>query len=558
MKEINCDLLVVGSGAGGMTAAVVASNAKLTTLVAEKTQLFGGTSSTSGGVIWIPNNHLSRASGVADSAEEARAYLSQIAPDARPERLETYVRRAPEMLAYMTQHSDVAYTLAPHYPDYYPDIKGAKVGARSLDPLPRSSWPVRHEIQHMRMPDYGGLISRYSLTAGEAHILLKMNWRSWLFLITRAMRYWLDIPYRLRGTQDRRMTLGRCLVGRLRYSMLKRDIPLWRNTEVCELIVENNRVLGAIAKRKSKLIRINARRGVVLASGGFAANAAMRKQHHPQPSKPEWSAASPDDNGDGIRMGMEVGAVMEHHKSAWWTPTYVRADGKAESLIIGKSMPGFILVGSNGKRFTNEAAPYEDVVKTQYATHRTDSATIPCYLLFDHNARKRYPSGPIPPLKAVPEHAMPQEMRDFLTRGSDLGELARKLGIDAEGLCAEIKRFNEFARTGVDKDFHRGENEQDRYYSDPNVKPNPTLAPIAEPPFYAFAIYPGDLGTKGGLRCDTKARVQRADGSVIEGLYAAGNVAAPALGDSYPGAGSTIGPAMTFAYIAARHAAGLE
>ena len=541
-----------------MTAAVVCANAGLAALVVEKTDKFGGTTSTSGGVVWIPNNHLLAEMGIADSEKDARAYLAQVVKDARPERVETYIRRAPEMLKYMMARSDVAYKPAPKYPDYYPDLKGAMSGGRSLDPMPCSNRTFREEMEHMRLPDYGGLISRYSLTADEAHTLLAMNWKSWVFLIARMLRYWLDIPYRLRGATDRRLTLGRSLIGRLRLSMIKRDIPLWRNSPVTQLIVENDKVVGAIARKDGENTRINARCGVLLASGGFAANANMRKNYHPQPSNPQWSAASPEDTGDGIRMGLEVGGIVENPKSAWWTPTYVRPDGKAEALIIGKSMPGFIFVGSDGKRFINEAAPYEDVVKAQYAANKSPVSTIPCFVVFDNRARYFYPCGPVPPLKAMPERALPKELREFLVKAKSLDDLAKQLNIDPKGLCEEIERFNSFARAGVDKDFQRGSNIQDTYYSDPRIGPNPTLAPIMKPPFYAYPIYPGDLGTKGGLRCDSKARVQREDGSIIEGLFATGNVSAPVLGDSYPGAGSTIGPAMTFGYIAARCAANLD
>ena len=538
-----------------MTASIVARDAGLKALVLEKTELWGGTTSTSGGVIWVPDNHLSAEVGIHDSEEEGRHYLEKAAADADPARRETYLRRAPEMLLYMEKHTRVVYKATPRYMDYYPEEPGAKPGGRSLDPLPCSSAPLGKELSTMRKPNYG--MQRYAATADEVHQLIELGPRAWLLMTRLALRYWLDIPYRLRGRQDRRLTLGRALAGRLRQSMLERDISLWRNTEVRELLLKDGRVTGVIAEREGRLLNIRARRGVLLAAGGFARNGEMRRRYHQGLSDPTWSAVQPGDTGDGIRMGMAAGAAVEHMHAAWWTPTYIRPDGRAEALIIGKSMPGCIFVNRAGQRFTNEAAPYEDVVRGQYAAHeRGDS--IPCFLLFDARVRRKYPTGPIPPGKVMPDVAIQGDLREFLTRADTLEALAEKLGISKDGLSETIRHFNEHARRGEDPAHRRGQSLHDRYYSDPKVKPNPTLAPIEKPPFYAFPIYPGDLGTKGGLRCDVRGRVLREDGTVIPGLYATGNCAAPTLGSGYPGAGSTIGPAMTFGYIAARDAAGLE
>jgi len=554
-EEIHTDFLAAGSGGGGMTAAIVAREAGLKALVLEKTALWGGTTSTSGGVLWIPNNHLSTDVGIPDSEEDGRHYLEKAAADADPARREAYLQRASEMLWYMEKHTRVAYKATAGYMDYYPKEPGAKPGGRSLDPLPCSSASLGKELNTMRKPDYG--LQRYAATADEVHQLMELGPQAWLLMARLALFYWLDIPYRLRGRQDRRLTLGRALAGRLRQSMLERDIPLWRNTKVQELLVKNGRVTGAMVKRDGHLLRILARRGVLLATGGFAHNGEMRRRYHRGLSDPAWSAAQPGDTGDGIRMGMAAGAAVEQMHTAWWTPTFVHPDGRAEALIIGKSMPGCIFVNRAGERFTNEAAPYEDVVRGQYAAHeRKDS--IPCFLLFDARVRHEYAIGPIPPGKVMPDVTMRKNLREFLTRADTLEALAGKLGINKQGLRDTIRHFNEHAQRGNDPVHRRGESLHDRYYSDPKIKPNPTLAPIEKPPFYAFPIYPGDLGTKGGLRCDVRGRVLREDGSVIPGLYATGNCAAPALGSGYPGAGSTIGPAMTFGYIAARDAAGLE
>ena len=557
-SSYECDFLVIGSGGGGLTAAVTAHDHGLKTLVVEKTNKYGGTTSFSGGVIWIPNNHLSASIGIPDSEEDARLYLNEVAKTAREERRETYLQRAPEMLRYMMEKTDVAYTPTLHYMDYYPELPGARPGGRSLDPVPTSSTTIGNHWQSIRRHNYGSMIARYSMTASEAHQLMGRGWKAWLFLIRRMSSYWLDLPFRLRGWPDRRLTLGRALIGRLRKSMLKRDIPLWMNAGAIELTTESGRVSGAVIDKAGQQIEVRARRGVLLASGGFSKNNSMRNKWHKGLSDSSWSPVPEGDTGDGIRMGLEMGGVIEYPGSAWWTPTIVRPDGEVEALIIGKSMPGVIFVNSAGQRFVNEAAPYEDVVKIQRQAHSESASSIPCYMIFDHRVRKNYITGPIPPLQKVPEALLPADLKNFLVKGDTLEQLAELLKIDAKGLIECIERFNRFAKNGKDEDFNRGDSLHDRYYSDIRVKPNPNLAPLSEPPYYALKVYPGDLGTKGGLRSDKNGRVCDEQGQPIEGLYATGNCSEPVLGDSYPGAGSTIGPSMTFGYISALHASGKD
>ncbi len=552
------DLIAVGSGAGGMSTAIVAHDQGLKTLVLEKSQYYGGTTAVSGGVIWVANNHQMSAKGIADSAMEGFNYLKQVTKGEVAEaRLKAYVTHAAEMVKYFEDHTRVKFEAAEKYCDYYPELDGGKLGARSLDPKPFSRRLLGKEINNQQPPRWKGVLNRFSLTAKESHFVLDITYKSVLFIAYRLMLHYLDLPSRLRGLPNNRATLGAALVGHLRRSLMDRDVPVWLNAGVENLIQENGCVVGVETRKEGKILRIKARHGVVMAAGGFAQNSEMRKQYQRAPISNEWTSAVDTDMGDGIRMGQTVGAELEFMHCAWWTPTIKQPDGSNWALIIGKAMPGSIMVDQSGCRFTNEAAPYEDVVKGQYAANSDRWSAIPAYLIFDAKYREKYPIGILPPSRIQPDSMMSNEYKnsDFILRADTLSELAQKLGLNEEGLIKTVTQHNKEALEGKDSLFGRGNSASDRYYSDPKNKPNPCLAPLEQTPFYAVKIYPGDLGTKGGLKCDEFARVLDTGGNVIPGLYATGNCSGAVMGDSYPGAGSTIGPAMTFGYIAARHAA---
>lgn len=548
------DLLVIGSGAAGMAGAITAAEAGAQVKILEKAEVYGGTSALSGGVVWIPDNHLMKAAGLADSESDALQYLQQVVGDGVPEaRLRAYVRQAPEMLRFFEERGDIRFESATSYMDYYPELPGGKAGGRSLDPLPIDRGRVGSDYWQQRKPAFTGVGLGFTVTAREAHTLLDFNWKSWLLIARRLLVYYLDIPSRLRGYQDRRLTLGQALVGRLRRALAKRRVPLELDTRLCRLWLEGGRVVGAEVEHGGQRRYIEARRGVLLATGGFAANGAMRQQYHGFPCE-QWTAASPDSTGDVITLARDIGADTAFMDCAWWSPTMKTPEGRFQALINGKSLPGSIFVNRAGRRFANEAGPYEDVVKAQYQRHRDGEDSIPCYMIFDGRFRRHYAVGMIPPAKAVPDHRLAPGFQTILKKADSLPALAEQLGIDSNGLLATVERVNALAERGVDEDFGRGESLHDRYYCDPQHSPNPTFGALREPPFYAIEIYPGDLDTKGGLRCDELARVLDVDGQPIAGLYAAGNCSAAVMGNSYPGAGATLGPAMTFAYIAAKHA----
>jgi 3-oxosteroid 1-dehydrogenase len=308
--------------------------------------------------------------------------------------------------------------------------------------------------------------------------------------------------------------------------------------------------------KDGKLVNIKASKGVLLAAGGMGRNVEMRQEYGQLPTGEGWSSDSPGNVGDGIRMGLEVGAAVEFMGSAWWTPSVKTPDGVMMALISGKSMPGSFFVDGSGKRFCNEAAPYEDVVKEFWKNQARGISTVPSYMVFDARFRHEYMAGPVAPGKVQPDAALPKEYLEtgFLKKADSIEALSMQLGIEAGKLMETVERHNQFAATGKDLDFGRGDSSHDRYYSDTSITPNPNLAPLVKAPYYAMEIYPGDLGTKGGLKFDSSARVLNQDDEVIEGLYVTGNCAGSVMGDSYPGAGSTIGPSMTFGYVAAKHA----
>ena len=555
------DLLIVGSGAGAMATAIRAADRGGAPLLIEKTHLYGGSSAMSGGSLWIPNNHLMAAAGVSDSPDEALTYLKHLTRGEVPEqKLARYVETAPVMLRYMHDRAGLHMQSMLTYTDYYPETPGGKPGGRSVEPHHFDARRLGDEFANMREPAVQELVmGRVSMTATEAHHLLARH-PGWIGLTTRIMsRYWLDLGGRLASKRDRCLSLGNALVGMLRRALMDRNVPLWCSTAARELVVDGGRVVGAVVEQNGRAIRIRAQKGLVLAAGGFESNDEMRRQYLPNPTKAEWTTANPGNTGDAIRMGMALGADVDLMDDAWWGPTtVVPGETRARMLVIEKGLPGSIFVNKRGERFLNEATPYNDICKQMYAHNTPESPSVPAYMIFDAKYRKKYPLGPFFPGSQQPDWALPKQLKEarYLKKADTLDELAAQLGIDAAGLKASVERINRYAREGRDADFHRGESLFDRYYGDEKVQPNPCLAPLDKSPYYGLVVYPGDLGTKGGLRTDVSARVLTKDGAPIEGLYAIGNTSASVMGRTYPGAGGTMGPAMTFGYIIAEELIG--
>uniref|UniRef100_UPI003F496D74 FAD-dependent oxidoreductase n=1 Tax=Cupriavidus yeoncheonensis TaxID=1462994 RepID=UPI003F496D74 len=548
------DVVVVGSGAGAMLAACRASDEGLSVVVLEKSSQYGGTSAISGGGIWIPLNHHIAPAGGHDSYDAALTYLKACTgSDSDPARLSAYLEHAPRMLRYLEEKVGVRYGTMPRYADYFPKLPGAMSGYRALDPLPFDGARLEDEFARLRAPSPATLIAgRLSITSGEAHTLLSKS-SGWMWLALRQFaRYWLDLGWRCKTRRDRRLTLGNALAGGLRRAMMDRAIPLWLDTPLKDLLIEDGGVVGVRATRNGQPLRIRAKYGVILGAGGFERNQAMRDRYLPKPTETAWSATPPNNTGDAIRAGQAAGAGVALMSHVWGAPTVrVRGEEKQQPLFVERAMPGCLVVNGQGRRFVNETAPYSEFVAAMYRDHANTGCTVPAWMIFDATFRRKYPCGPIMPGSVMPDRSIPSGLSDILLRADSLDALAALAGIDAAGLADSVARMNRYAATGVDEEFGKGDNAFDTYYADPQVRPNPCLAPVVKAPFYAVRIDAGDIGTKGGLITDASAQVLREDGAPIPGLFAIGNTSASVMGTSYPGAGATIGPAMTFGMVAA-------
>lgn len=554
------DVIVVGSGAGAMSAAVVAADQGLSVLVVEKSDKYGGTSAISGGGIWIPNNHYFAEKGGKDSYDKALTYLkASTEGKIDEERLRAYLEYAPRMIHYLETRSRVRYAVAEKYPDYYQHLPGSLPGGRSLDPELFDTSLLGDEYDNMRKPSPTTLLMGcIAWTARHAHKAMsrEFGWR--LMILGLIARYKLDFKWRRKTKMDRRAALGASLIAALRRSLMDRNVPLWLNTDFRELVVENGRVTGIEVVQGGKKMTLQARRGVIFGSGGFEQNQALREKYLPQPTRADWSATPPGNNtGAALEAGQAIGAATDLLDRAWWAPTIkVPGEEKPRGIFAERAFPGAIVVNGLGKRFVNEASPYLEFVDAMYKEHQKDAKSIPAWVIFDAHYRFNYAMGPLMPAQVSPDSRLRKEwLNTVYWKADSLDGLAQQIGVDPAGLDATVKRVNEFARTGVDSDFARGGNVFDRYYGDSNVKPNPCLAPIAKGPFYAMRLDAGDIGTKGGLLTNANAQVMHENGQPIPGLYAIGNTSAAVMGTSYPGAGGTLGPAMTFGYIAARHIA---
>ena len=560
-SQTDWDVIVVGSGAGAMTSAAIAADRGLSVLVVEKSDKFGGTSAISGGGIWIPNNHYFVAKGGKDSYDKALQYIMTAGGGRADEtKVRAYLDHAPAMIKYLEDKSRVRYAVAEKYPDYYQHIPGSLPGGRSLDPELFDTSVLGDELENLRRPSPSTLLmGKISWTARDAHIAMARE-SGWRFKILWMMlRYKLDFKWRRKSKFDRRAGLGNSLVCALRASLLDRKVPLWLNTDFRDFVLDNGRVTGIKVVREGRELMLNARRGVIIGAGGFEQNQALREKYLPQPTKTTWSATPPGNNtGAALEAGMAAGAATDLLEWAWWSPTIpVVGEDKPRGIFAERAFPGSIVVNGLGKRFCNEAQGYLEFGDAMYTDREaTGGKNVPAWCIFDAHFRFNYAMGPLMPGQIMPDSRLRKEwLNSVYWKADTLEELARQIDVDPAGLTATVSKVNEFARTGEDKDFGRGGNVFDRYYGDVNVKPNPCLAPIQKDPFYAMRMDAGDIGTKGGLLTDAHARVVRPDGSPIEGLYAIGNTSASVMGIAYPGAGATIGPAMTFGYVAAHHIA---
>lgn len=560
-EDVRCDLLVIGSGGAGLTAAISARAQGLEVLVVEKEPVIGGTTAISGGWLWIPGNPVAARAGVTDSVEAATTYIQHEAGNHfDPERTAAFLEHGPRMVDFLEQKTAVRFAAAPDFPDYHPDAPGGGHG-RSIVAEPYDARELGDKLSLLRRPLRETTFLGLNVGSGAevTHFFnATRSITSALFVGRRLVNHAFDVISHGRGM---RLANGNALAGRLLKSVVDLGIQMWPSAPVQALIVEGGKVRGAVVQQNGARRAVTAARGVVLACGGFPHDIARRKQlyAHAPTGREHHSTTTASNTGDGLRLGESAGGVVETGlpNAAPWVPVSLvrHGDGSVGVFphVIDRAKPGVIAVTRHGRRFVNEASSYHDFVQAMIAACVSEAETC-AFVVCDHRAIRRYGLGYAKPFP-VPLGRFLKS--GYLLRGETLADLARNAGIDAAQLEKTVAEFNAGAKLNDDRAFGKGSTAYNRFQGDRAHRPNPCLAPLEEPPYYAVKIGPGDLGTFAGLRTDRFARVLDGEDRPVPGLYAAGNDMSSILGGNYSGAGINIGPAMVFGYIAGRHAAGI-
>ena len=556
----HCDVLVIGSGASGMAAAITAAQHGLKVLIAEKEAQFGGTTARSGGWLWIPGTSLARALGYHDDAEAARAYLQhETGACFDAARVDAYLEHGPEAVEFFTSKTAVRFDMPLVFPDYHAEAPGGVQGGRAMIARPFDGRRLRERIGELAGPLPELTLFGMMLGSGKdiIHFMrMTRSWESFLYVSKRLARHAYEVIKYKRGLM---LTNGNALAGRLAKSAIDVGVSLWLSAPARELIVEDGQVSGARVERSGQQWKVLARRAVVLACGGFPHDVARRKALFPHaPSGSEhWSPAPAGNTGDGLRMAEALGAQVNTrlpHAAAWVPVSRVKRKDGSEGVMphfIDRAKPGVIAVTRDGKRFTNEANSYHDFVLAMVEACRGKDE-ITAFLLCDHGTLRKYGLGCVAPFPMpIGKHLR----SGYLLRCRTIAELAESAGIDAMALSATVSEYNSHAREGKDPLFGKGSKAYNRFQGDALHGPNPCVAPLVKPPFYAIKLVTGDLGTFAGLVTDIHARVLDKNRAPIAGLYAVGNDMASIMGGNYPGGGITLGPALTFGYIAGNHIA---
>lgn len=556
MREAeNVDVVVVGSGAAGAMAALRAADLGLSVLIIEKAHKYGGTSATSGGVMWLPNHQLVPSD---DSREKTMEYLNHlIRSEIQRDRLDAYVDTAPAMAHYLK--SVGVPLMASAWPDYFAAAPAAR-GDRSVVVDTFDGRELGDQFLHMR-EQYNRfkVLGRYAMDVME-FFALSTRGPGWIkTFLNMAWRYWSDLSTRLLGNRDRRFTMGGALMGHLFKQVFARGVEVRLETKLEELIVANGEVTGVTVSNFGCRYTINAKYGVILAAGGFEWNQELRDRYLKVPGLTRHSSSPEDANrGEALVASLKIGATTEHTDACWWIPTMHMPMRKASNFeeihqaAFDVGRPHSVCVNRNGDRFVDEACSYDEFGEAMVRDHLATGANAPCWLVFDATFREKFTAGGYMPNLVMPDWMIPKDQWDhYIFKADSLDVLAAKIHVQADQLKKTVANMNRYAQSGTDPEFGRGSNAYDQMFGDANVTPNPCLGPINKAPYYAVPINLGDLGTKGGLKCDAKARVVDASGQLIGNLYAAGNNSGSPFGNLYPGAGGTIGPAMTFGFIAA-------
>jgi succinate dehydrogenase/fumarate reductase flavoprotein subunit len=557
-----CDALVVGTGCAGLSAAVTAGHHGLKVLVVEKEQHFGGTTARSGGWLWIPGTSLAKAWGIVETPDQARTYLRHEAGNSfDADRVDAFLTEGPEAVDFFTSRTSVHFDMPLTFPDYHAEAPGGAQGGRSMVTRPFDGRELGPRIKDLGSPLPELTLFGVMLGSGKdiLHFMRATgSLTSAAYVAKRLSKHFLDM---LRYGRGMTLTNGNALVARLAKSAFDLNIPLWLSSPVRELVVENGAVKGAIIARDGRDIRVLAKRGVVLACGGFPHDVARRQKlfPHADDGTRHWSPGPTGNTGDGLRLAETAGGHIDDTlpNAAAWVPVSIttRKDGSQGVMphFIDRAKPGVIAVTRAGQRFANEGNSYHDFVQDMVKAAKPGEE-VAAYLICDHRALRKYGLGCVPPAPMGTGRFL---RSGYLKRGATLDELATQAGIDANALATTVAAFNKHAVEGRDPAFGKGSRAYNRHMGDARHAPNPCIAPIERAPFYAIKLVIGDLGTYAGIKTDAHARALDADGRVIGGLYAAGNDMASIMGGNYPGAGITLGPALTFGYIAGKHMAGM-
>jgi 3-oxosteroid 1-dehydrogenase len=551
VQDTVVDLLVVGSGTG-MAAALAAHECGLTVVIVEKSSYVGGSTARSGGALWLPASPVLDEQRAGDTAARAETYLRSVVAGSAPiDRSASYLRNITAVVDMLRRTTPIRLSWARDYSDYHPEKPGGTAAGRTCECRPLNS---------AILGEY-----RTRLRAGVMEVKIPMPTTTadyrWMNLMARVPRKGIPtIAKRLaQGVGGlligrRYVAGGQALAAGLFAGVLRAGIPIWTDTELQRLTIDGARVTGAVVNHAGREVTITARRGVVLAAGGFDHSMAMRWKFQSESLGEHLSLGAETNTGDAIHAAQDLGAAIDLMDQAWWFPAVSPLPGGAPSVLLAeRSLPGSLIIDQNGTRFINEATDYMSFGQCVLHRERSGDPVQSMWIVFDQKYRNSYVFAG----ELFPRMPIPQSWYEagIAYRSNDLAELAGKIGVPRSQFSATVTRFNDMSRAGYDADFHRGRSAYDRYYGDPTITPNPNLRPLERGPFYAVKMVLSDLGTCGGLRADDRARVLREDGSIIEGLYAIGNTAANAFGTTYPGAGATIAQGLVYGYIAARDAA---
>jgi 3-oxosteroid 1-dehydrogenase len=551
------DLLIFGAGMGGMTAALVGALEGLDVLLCEKTDQVGGTTSTSAGTVWIPGSSQSVRDGVPDTIEAARRFLdAEIGPRAEAVR-EAYLEAGPAALDYLEARSEVKFRAPPMHPDYHSNQPGRALAGRALAPLPFDGRLLGADFARVR-PPIAPFMVLGGMMVGKDDIPALVKPFGSLASFAAAIRLLLrHASDRLRYARGTRLVMGNALVARLYYSLRSKKVPIRFDTRLVELVKEGGRVTGAVVEDGTTRRSIGARRGVILATGGFAPSADLRREFMPD-IPIAHSNAFAGASGEGFAAARKAGAAVDdkHVSPAFYFPSSTRKerDGSETNfphILLDRAKPGLIAVNADGRRFVNEADSYHDFVEAMLRSHAVTPA-VPAWLICDRSFVRDYGLGLLHPgsgARAIAQHIA----NGYLKRADTLEQLAGEIGVNGQNLAATVALHNRYAEAGVDEAFGKGGTEYNQFYGDPANKPNPCLRPIVQSPFFAVAVYPSTMGTTVGLATDSDARVLDHDGAPIPGLYACGNDMASLFRGVYVGPGITLGPALVFAYRAVMH-----